>query len=196
MDTKSIDEPGFLGRFIELRGESPHHLTFIVPDVEKTIDKVRGLGLSVVKIDLSNSGWREAFIMPDRVHGVVIQIADTDRPAPDLSALISSDRTPVEFPFHHLGTQRGWWEPYVHPPRRRARLVSTVLRTTDLDLSKRLFGTVLSAQTQDESATAAAFLWRRGQLKVEVDVNPGISHLVIENGPNDQFKIAAAQFLR
>lgn len=77
MDPKPGGGNGFLQRFLDKHGEGAHHLTFIVPDVEQAIRQVTELDRTVVNTDHSHPPWRETFIFPDAVHGVVIQLADT-----------------------------------------------------------------------------------------------------------------------
>lgn len=82
---QSADEDNFLVRFLGTNGEGIHHLTLKVADIEEAITRAAALGLDVVGIDLSNDGWKEAFVHPKSANGVLVQLAEwTDRPAPDL----------------------------------------------------------------------------------------------------------------
>lgn len=76
---------GFLARFLAVHGEGPHHLTFAVPDLAAAVRHVRLLGLRVTGENYGHAPWREAFIVPDTIHGTVIQLAQSDLvyPAPD-----------------------------------------------------------------------------------------------------------------
>jgi len=72
-------------RFLATNGEGIHHLTLKVTDIEEAITRASALELDVVGIDLSNDGWKEAFVHPKSASGVLVQLAEwTDRPAPDL----------------------------------------------------------------------------------------------------------------
>ena len=66
---------GFLERFLASRGPGPHHFTFIVADLSKTLSEVRTRSIEPVGVDLSNDAWKEAFLHPRDAHGIVIQLA-------------------------------------------------------------------------------------------------------------------------
>ena len=68
---------GFLARFLEKRGEGLHHVTFKTDDIEAAIAQVEGRGYQLVDVDLSNPGWKEAFLRPSGAHGTLIQIAQS-----------------------------------------------------------------------------------------------------------------------
>ncbi|GAC1330618.1 MAG: hypothetical protein NVSMB17_08140 [Candidatus Dormibacteria bacterium] len=65
----------FLDRFLQRSGVSPHHATFKVEDIEAAISHLRRVGIEPVKVDLSNPGWREAFLHPASGLGPVVQLA-------------------------------------------------------------------------------------------------------------------------
>lgn len=161
-------EPGFVNRFLERRGVGPHHLTFTVPDVEVWMARLTARGFPVVGVDLSNPQWREAFVPPDSVHDTVVQIAD--------SVLLSSVGVPVE------GAVR------------RAGLVATVLRSTDLETSRRLFGTVLEG-VETRTPAGFDFDWPWGRLRVESGPTPGIGPLLHEGVRGRRLAIGTASFV-
>ena len=68
-------DAAFLERFLATRGASPHHLNFIVTDIEATLVRIRALGIEPVQVNLSNPYWKEAFLHPRNAHGIVIQVA-------------------------------------------------------------------------------------------------------------------------
>ena len=68
---------GFLARFLEKRGEGLHHVTFKTDDIEAAIAQVEARGYQLVDVDLSNPGWKEAFLRPSGAHGTLIQIAQS-----------------------------------------------------------------------------------------------------------------------
>ena len=68
-------DAAFLERFLAARGASPHHLNFIVTDIEATLVRIRALGIEPVQVNLSNPYWKEAFLHPRDAHGIVIQVA-------------------------------------------------------------------------------------------------------------------------
>jgi methylmalonyl-CoA/ethylmalonyl-CoA epimerase len=75
-------EPGFLHAFLEKRGEGAHHMTFIVHDLKRAVDRARAAGLRVVEEDYANPRWQEAFISPRSAFGTIIQLAQSDLDGP------------------------------------------------------------------------------------------------------------------
>ena len=77
----------FLRRFLDHNGPGPHHLTFKVPDIASSLDAVRASGYSPVSVDLSDPGWKEAFLHPREAGGIVVQLAQAagywESPAPE-----------------------------------------------------------------------------------------------------------------
>jgi methylmalonyl-CoA/ethylmalonyl-CoA epimerase len=92
-----LGSDGFLQRFLERYGERPHHMTFLVDDVRRAVERARAAGLRVVDEDFRDPRWQEAFISPRSAFGTIIQLAQTnmneaererhwsvsDMPAPD-----------------------------------------------------------------------------------------------------------------
>lgn len=70
-------QDGFLGKFIERRGEGAHHMTFIVRDLRAAVARAREAGLRVVDEDYSEPRWQEAFISPRSAFGTIVQLAQT-----------------------------------------------------------------------------------------------------------------------
>ena len=130
---------GFLSRFLERHGIGPHHITFTVPDLRAAVERVRAVGATVVGEDYEHPSWQEAFIAPDGIHGVVIQLArpDSDYPGP-AELLASTDREPAQFPSSRGATDPLWWTPvWESPGRSPARLGTTHLASTDPAYSRR-----------------------------------------------------------
>lgn len=67
----------FLRRFLDHRGPGAHHMTFKVPDIEAALAETEAAGFRPVGIDLSDPGWKEAFLHPKDAPGVVIQIVQS-----------------------------------------------------------------------------------------------------------------------
>lgn len=65
----------FLRRFLARFGTSVHHLTLKVPDLPAAIDILRDEGLDVIDVDLSGEHWKEGFLRPSQVGGLVVQVA-------------------------------------------------------------------------------------------------------------------------
>jgi len=136
-------DAGFLERFLDARGAGPHHLNFIVPDIEQTLARITALGIEPVQVSLQNPRWKEAFLHPRDAFGIVIQVAEQSGPPPELSP---PDRFPASGPAssfdlieHHVA---------------------------DIDRATRLFAAALEgevAASADGSGTATVELtWQNG----------------------------------
>jgi methylmalonyl-CoA/ethylmalonyl-CoA epimerase len=68
-------EADFLERFLAARGAGPHHLNFMVTDIETALARIRAFGIEPVGVDLTHPEWKEAFLHPRTAHGIVIQVA-------------------------------------------------------------------------------------------------------------------------
>jgi methylmalonyl-CoA/ethylmalonyl-CoA epimerase len=68
-------DAAFLERFLATRGASPHHLNFIVTDIEAALAQIQAFGIEPVGVNLSNPYWKEAFLHPRNAYGIVIQVA-------------------------------------------------------------------------------------------------------------------------
>ena len=90
-------DAAFLERFLASRDAGPHHLNFIVPDINAALSRVRALGIEPVQVSLLSATWKEAFLHPRDAFGVVIQIAEQSGPAPKLAA-------PAELPVPGLAS--------------------------------------------------------------------------------------------
>ncbi len=71
------DNP-FLRRFLDSNGPGPHHMTFKVDDIAAALKAVATEGFNPVGIDLSDPGWKEAFLHPRQASGIVVQLAQAD----------------------------------------------------------------------------------------------------------------------
>lgn len=83
---EQTDRADFLTRFLDRHGPGPHHLTFVVPDLDVALATARAAGLTPVGEDRSEPTWAEAFLHPDEAHGIVVQLAQvsgTPTPPPE-----------------------------------------------------------------------------------------------------------------
>ncbi|MGI5159457.1 VOC family protein [Microbispora sp. CA-102843] len=185
---------GFLTRFLDARGEGPHHLTFVVPDLRATVAQARALGLTIAGEDHDHPPWREAFIAPDRKHGVVIQLAQSDRSYPPADRLLSSRTRDVEdFPSSRGATEPLWWTGlWETAPGAVARLGTTHLGSTDLEFSRLVFGELLGARvTEDDSALDLS--WPGGSVRVHASDRPGVTGMSLHGGPAGGIAIGPAR---
>jgi hypothetical protein len=119
-----IEENDFLRRFLDRNGPGPHHLTYKVGDIEAAITAVEEAGYRPVGVNLADPFWKEAFLHPRDIPGVVVQLAWT------------SNQWDAEYP-------EGW-------PRRRtvpdAVLERVVHGVANLDEGLRLFAGLLGGE--------------------------------------------------
>jgi len=73
-----VGEDGFLHRFLERYGEGTHHMTFIVADLARAVERAKAAGLRVVDEDYRDPRWQEAFISPRSAFGTIVQLAQTN----------------------------------------------------------------------------------------------------------------------
>jgi methylmalonyl-CoA/ethylmalonyl-CoA epimerase len=73
-----VGTDGFLHRFLERYGEGAHHMTFIVGDLRRAVERARAAGLRVVDEDYRDPRWQEAFVSPRSAFGTIIQLAQTN----------------------------------------------------------------------------------------------------------------------
>lgn len=142
---------GFLSRYLSRHGEGAHHVTFTVPDLRVAVAAVRALGLSVVGESYQDPAWQEAFVLPDAVHGTLVQLASSDRSYPSPTVLLGSpERVPEQYPSVAGATDPGWWTPvWDSPCGEPARLAATRVASTDLATWRRLFEGVVGARTHN-----------------------------------------------
>jgi catechol 2,3-dioxygenase-like lactoylglutathione lyase family enzyme len=155
----------FLERFLEQRGDGPHHLTFKVPDLAAELKRLAGLGLRPVGVDLSNPMWREAFLHPRDSHGTVIQIAESAVWRIDLAWESARAGEPVG---------RRWWP---QPPRRGAvpaMLERVVMESPDVAETAGFFIEVLKGQVHTHGTDGVDLVWPSG------------GRIAIEEGPNQR----------
>jgi methylmalonyl-CoA/ethylmalonyl-CoA epimerase len=176
----AVETNDFLARFLGRHGAGPHHLTFKVPDLLATIERLRASGFAPVNIDLTDPEWKEAFLLPREAHGTVVQLAETVREFSDRAELLAHVRAqgPNEHP-------RWWVDPEHHegPPAKMRRVV---LRTPHLSAALAFFAGMLRGDVTSESATNAELVWPNGSrilLEAVPDAKPGIDRLEIAGVP-------------
>jgi methylmalonyl-CoA/ethylmalonyl-CoA epimerase len=132
-------DAAFLERFLAAHGPGPHHLNFIVSDIEDMLARFGTLGLEPVGVNLDNPSWKEAFLHPRSAHGIVIQVAQ-QAGEPDTPA-------PRELP-----------EP--GPPTRFDLIEHHV---SDLEGAIRLFGEALDGRLETDGEQVAELTWPGGR---------------------------------
>ncbi len=71
-----LDADGFVHRFIEKRGEGPHHITIQVDDLEATHKMLEEKGIKTFGYSEALPGWKEFYIHPKEAFGTLIQFAE------------------------------------------------------------------------------------------------------------------------
>ena len=185
---------GFLTRFLERHGTGPHHITFTVPDLRGAVTGARELGATVVGEDYRHPSWKEAFLVPDAAHGVVIQLAETDLVYPTPAELLASPlRDTHVFPSSYGASEPLWWAAlWDTAPGGSATLGATRLASTDLDRSRALFGGLLGANVT-EDAGSLILTWPSGSIRVHRADRPGVVGMDLVGGPRDGVQIGDAR---
>lgn len=157
-----------------------------MPDLRASIAQVRALGATVTGENYSHPSWQEAFIAPDGVHGVVIQLAQSDAVYPSPAELLdTTERDTDSFPSSAGATDPTWWTSvWDTPAGPTATLGATHLASTDLAFSRRLFEEVLGAEAR-ESDAGLDFRWPSGTVRVERRAAPGVRSMTLVGGPPD-----------
>ncbi|MGB2940648.1 MAG: VOC family protein [Candidatus Dormiibacterota bacterium] len=147
----------FLQRFLEHTGPGPHHVTFKIPDIEATLRELAAINIEPVKVDLSDSNWKEAFLHPKLGLGTVVQLAEVG--GPWAAEHEPAPLAPGEIAAAFLGAQvRG-----------------------DVDVARRIFGDLLEGDAREMSGGAVAFSWDGGGTLLAQpagDDRPGVVALV------------------
>lgn len=88
-----VEDNDFLRRFLDTNGPGAHHLTFKVPRLDDALARADEAGYQPVGVDKSEPSWKEAFIHPRQVPGILVQVAEVSGPdwsSPQPSAWPSS----------------------------------------------------------------------------------------------------------
>jgi len=75
LEPARVELNDFLRRFLDRSGPGPHHLTFKVDDIERAIAEVEAAGYRPVGVQLEGDNWKELFLHPRDIPGVVVQVA-------------------------------------------------------------------------------------------------------------------------
>lgn len=157
----------FLQRFLERGGPGPHHATFKVDDIEQALAELKELGIDPVKVDLSDPGWREAFLHPALGLGSVVQLAQQ-------GGAWSAEKEPAPEPEGAV----------------RAEFLGAEL-ASNLEIAATVFGRLLGGQSE-QVGDGVAYTWPgAGSLLVRPagDQRPGVRALVFRYagpGPSPQ----------
>ncbi len=164
------DTSDFLSRFLDRHGEGPHHLTFKVPDLAAELERLEGIGLDPIGVDLSNPLWREAFLHPRDSHGTVIQIAESEVWRFDLAWEAAQAGEPAGTP---------WWPAPPDQGPVHAVLDRVVLESGDVGRTAAFFVEALGAEVSGQDVDQADLVWPGGRITIETGPGRGIVRLEV-----------------
>lgn len=172
----AVDQNDFLARFVARHTHGPHHLTFKVPDIATALDRVRASGFRPVNIDLSDPGWKEAFLLPKEAHGTVVQLAEStdSHQTSDRAAMLEAARRDGAH-----GHPRWWVDPEV-PSGPALALRHVVLRTPSPSSAVGFFAGLLGGTVTADHDGRIELAWPGGAsiaIEERRDANPGIDRL-------------------
>ena len=145
LEPHNVSVNDFLRRFLDRNGPGAHHLTYKVGDIDAAIDAATAAGYPPVGVNLAHEWWKEAFLHPKNVPGIVVQLAYSPEGVDDgdseddeeWSAPRPADLPPVRVP-----------EP--------ASLVRVVHAVADLDEGIRLWVDLLGGEHTGEGGDTDA----------------------------------------
>ena len=85
----------FMRRYLDRHGPGVHHVTLKVPDLHEALATIAEAGLDAVDVDDSDPHWREAFLRPSQVGGLIVQLAATDWTTEEQAVAEGSELQPV-----------------------------------------------------------------------------------------------------
>ena len=71
-----LEKDGFVYRFLEGRGEGPHHITLQVNDLQETHRILQEKGIPTFGYGEPFPGWKELYIHPKNAFGTLLQFAE------------------------------------------------------------------------------------------------------------------------
>lgn len=166
---------GFLHRFLARHGGGAHHLTWMVPDLERCVSDARALGFTVVGEDYRAASWEEAFLMPHTATGCVIQLARSNRDYPPATSWEQGTPALHDLPESASALDRDWWVSLRDVPRGpHAEWGGIDMHSTQPELLAALLVDVLGGEagTQGDITTYA---WPGGVLTLASADSSGIA---------------------
>lgn len=208
---------GFIHRFLHKHGEAPHHLSFCVPDIYSVREKLHTAGFITVQEDLDYPRWREFFLPPDELHGLVIQVASSGVGFPSLAETFASrERDFASMPNNRGATSPDWWaDMWEVPVENHAVLGATVLASTDMARTETLFGEILHgerlelhdcwspalnrtfAKKKDASQhlRAVFYRWPTGTILVQPAPVAGVQHVLLDRSSIPRVRVGSVDLI-
>jgi len=139
--------PGnFVRHYLARFGPQIHHVTLKVPDLEVAIAQLAEAGFDAVDVNLSDEHWKESFLRPSQIGGLVVQVA-------------WAAHTDVEW-----AEKRGLSPE--EPPADGGQLVGLHLRHPDLDRARFVWSTL--GASVDEIGGELVCRWGDAPLSVAI----------------------------
>lgn len=166
-------ESSFLTRFLARGGPGVHHTTFKVPSLGAAAKKVTDMGFTITGFTPDETiSWREFFIHPSQLQGLVVQIVeekpDMTRPSLEWNSNFPNAKLkPAEEPVNIYGLHVTFPSP---------------------DVPMKIWGDLLQGQVE-KTANQLTFSWPGSPLRIVVSINGapnaqlGINHVIAFAGP-------------
>lgn len=165
----------FVRRYLDRFGSGIHHVTLKVPDLHGAIDVLGAGGLQAVDVRDDVSYWKEAFLRPSQVGGIVVQVAETTFTDDDWAAFTGFTREPPRDGAADLAGPS-----LLHPDLGEAQRIWTLLGATveagDDGLRCSWPDSALDVMVQEGTSAGATTLRMRrsGDLPAAPDAGPAV----------------------
>jgi methylmalonyl-CoA/ethylmalonyl-CoA epimerase len=71
-----LEKDSFVQRFLDKRGEGPHHITLQVKDIQEVHRRLEEKGIPTFGLAEPFPGWKEMYVHPKHAFGTLIQFAE------------------------------------------------------------------------------------------------------------------------
>lgn len=188
-----VEESDFLARFLDARGEGPHHITVKVDDIVAELERVRAAGLTPLNVLIDSPRWKEAFLSPKESHGTVVQFAQGGLEFPSFAAQFESAR--ADGPYG----EPQWWPDFTEQASEPTILYRIAISTPTLDAAVAFYTDVLAARVDATTASSVDVVWDHGGrvgLEFDPDRPAGITRLELYGpGPARELVLAGTRFV-
>lgn len=191
----ATEQSDFLVRFLDDRGEGPHHLTFKTEDIVRDLERAEAAGYEPVGVRLDNPSWREAFLHPRQAMGTVVQLAESDmdpvvlEESPELFE--EASRSSGEF-----GPKR-WWPGPGPRGAEEATFRRVCVAVGSVGDGLALYRDLLRGEEVDRGEGWIELGWPRGgrvRLEERGDAEPGIHRFECTGQPHGERSIGRTRF--
>ncbi|NLT06473.1 MAG: hypothetical protein GXY03_09190 [Solirubrobacterales bacterium] len=197
------DGEQFLPAFLARRGCGPHHLSFLVRDLDPLLERVRAAGIEPAVQRTEDPLWREVFVRSADAAGIVVQLAQTT------GGLRSDDAFAAARAEEWRGaaaTQRqawtnetgSWWEWPGPRAAETAFLVRVAFAARDLDRVERFYGDLLGGEVVERTAARLELRWPRGgtlRFAHAPDAREGVAQLELDRLPAGRDELEGARLV-